>query len=105
MDTESVINLQPLKNLQRSACLALALILANSAFAESRIAQEYFDSANAAFRQGDFGAALANYNDALAYGKDTPRVFYNMGLAHYRLGQYEQAKWAFAESSTDEKLA
>lgn len=96
---------QRMSSLKRCAFVTLALLTANTAIAASKTAQEFFESGNAAFRQDDFGAALANYNDALANGKDSPRIFYNMGLAHFRLGQHEQAKWAFNESSTDEKLA
>jgi hypothetical protein len=93
------------KLLQRSIFFVFALTFANLANAESITAQEFFDNGNAAFKQGEFAAALANYNDALANGKDTPRVFYNMGLAHYRLGQHEQANGAFSESSKDKELA
>ena len=91
--------------LVRAAILVGAFLSMHIAVADTTPGQIFFENGNAAFRQGEFGTALANYNDALANGKDTPRVFYNMGLAHFRLEQHEQAKWAFSESSKDEKLA
>ena len=90
---------------QRAAILIGVILIVNVAVAESTPGQKFFENGNAAFRQGEFDTALANYNDALVNGKDSPRVFYNMGLTHSRLRQYEQAKWAFGESSKDPKLA
>ena len=57
-------------------------------------AQGLFENGNAAFRIGDYSSALANYNDAMVNGKNSPRLFYNMGLTHYHLGQYSQARWS-----------
>lgn len=95
----------PAAYLQRAAILIGVILIVNVAVADSTPGQKFFENGNAAFRQGEFDTALANYNDALVNGKDSPRVFYNMGLTHYRLRQYEQAKWAFGESSKDPKLA
>lgn len=85
--------------------LVAASLIANVAVADSTTGQKLFDDGNGAFRRGNFEHALASYTDALANGKDTPRVFYNMGLAHFRLGQHEQARWAFIESSKNDELA
>lgn len=93
------------KLLQRSTLVVLVLLVAGAADADSAIAQAFFDSGNAAFRQGDFRAAVGHYNDALANGKNTSRVFYNKGLAHLRLGQHEQARSALHESSRDSSLS
>ena len=68
-------------------------------------AQSLFENGNAAFRIGDYSSAMANYNDAMVNGKNSPRLFYNMGLTHYHLGQYSQAKSAFMESANDGGMA
>lgn len=93
------------KSRMRIALLIAATLAAGSAAADSATAQKFFDNGNAAFQQGHYEAALANYGDALAHGKDGPRLFYNMGLTHYRLGQYSQARQAFHESAKDDALA
>ena len=78
-------------------------LMGNTAVAAT--AQDLFDSGNAAFESGDYPKALTSYNDAMLNGKNSPRLFYNMGLTHYRLGQYSQAKSAFTESAKDDGLA
>lgn len=88
-----------------SLILGATLLTPSPAVADPVAAQAAFDRANAAFRSGDYEAALADYNEALAGGKDSPRLFYNMGLAHYRLGQYSQAQWAFMEAQKDDRMA
>ena len=88
-----------------SLVLGVTLLAPSPAVAESDAAQAAFDKANAAFRNEDYGAALAGYTEALNLGKDSARLFYNMGLAHYRLGQYSQARWAFTEASKDDSTA
>ena len=87
------------------AIVVFAVLATNVAVADSGTAQRYFDDGNSAFRRGDFESALGNYSDAMAHGKEGSRLFYNMGLAHYHLGQYPQAKLAFEESSKDDELA
>ena len=83
--------------------LIASSLMANAAVAAT--AQDLFDSGNAAFKNGDYSRALDSYNDALVNGKDSPRLFYNMGLTHYHLGQYSQARSAFTESAKDDGLA
>ncbi len=87
------------------AFLVSTFLISNVAVADSAAAQQFFDNGNAAFRQGNYEAALANFSDAMANGKDTSRLFYNMGLAHYHLGQYFQAKHALHEASKDGEVA
>lgn len=85
--------------------LSAALLAPSLAVADSVAAQAAFDNANTAFRNGDYASALASYNDALTNGKDSSRLLYNMGLAHYHLDQYSQARWAFTEAAKDESMA
>jgi hypothetical protein len=88
-----------------SLVLAVTLSAPSLAAADTDAAQAAFDKANAAFRNQDYAGALAGYNEALNLGKDSARLFYNMGLAHYRLEQYSQARWAFTEAAKDDSLA
>jgi tetratricopeptide (TPR) repeat protein len=85
--------------------LGAMLVAPSVAAADTEAAQAAFDKANAAFRNQDYAAALAGYNDAMALGKDNARLFYNMGLAHYHLGQYSQARWAYTEAGKDDRVA
>lgn len=91
--------------LLRAIAVITLFVGANQAVADDASAEQYFDIGNSAFRQGNYESALANYSDAMTEGKDDARLFYNMGLAHYRLDQYPQAKRAFEESSKDAGLA
>jgi len=88
-----------------SLVLIATSLLTNAAFGDTATAQDNFESGNTAFGTGDYSGALQNYNEALAHGKNTPRLFYNMGLSHYRLGQYSEAKSALLESATDSEMA
>ncbi len=85
--------------------LATTLWLASPAAADTDAAQAAFEQANTAFRNDDYAGALAGYNEALNLGKDSARLFYNMGLAHYHLGQYPQARWAYTEAAKDSRVA
>ena len=73
--------------------------------ADTNAAQAAFDKANVAFRNDDYAGALAGYNEALNLGKDDARLFYNMGLAHYHLEQYSQARWAYTQAAKDDRVA
>lgn len=88
-----------------SLILGVALLAPSLSAAESAAAQSAFDKANSAFRSDDYAGALAGYNEALSLGKEGARLFYNMGLAHYRLGQYSQARWAYTEAAKDDSIA
>ncbi len=88
-----------------SLVLIATLLLTDAAYGVTATAQDRFESGNTAFGTGDYSGALQNYNEALAQGKNTPRLFYNIGLSHYRLGQYPEAKSALLESSTDSEMA
>jgi len=49
----------------------------------------------AAFRAGDYPAALQSFLDALAAGLDTPGLRYDLGVTYYRLGRYGEAEREF----------
>ena len=88
-----------------SFMLGAMWVAPSPAAADTADAQAAFDQANTDFRNGDYAAALAGYNEALTSGKDGARLFYNMGLAHYHLEQYSQAKSAYTEAAKDARMA
>ncbi|WP_175452454.1 tetratricopeptide repeat protein [Thiohalomonas denitrificans] len=57
--------------------------------------EERFERGLAAFRAGDFGAACRSFEEARRGGLDTPALDYNLGVCHYRLSNYRQAREAF----------
>ena len=59
----------------------------------------------AAFRAGDYQAALQSFLDALAAGLDTPGLRYDLGATYYRLGRYEEAEREFQALAPDPKWA
>jgi tetratricopeptide (TPR) repeat protein len=59
---------------------------------------------NAAFRAGNFAAAIESYREALAAGLDTSLLRYNLGVAHYRLGEFAEAELALQRASGDPRL-
>ncbi|HZN86614.1 MAG TPA: tetratricopeptide repeat protein [Burkholderiales bacterium] len=80
--------------------LALFLSLAaGSAGAADRT--QVFDDAVAAFRAGDYDAALRSFLVARSLGLDTPGLRYNLGVTYFRLQRYAEAQAAFEALSRD----
>ena len=83
---------------------ALAAALALSALAPGRAATvgdrvaARSAEAEEAYREGDFESSLRLYRDAQLEDPDSPSLHYNVGDAHYKLGQYEAAAEAFAKA-------
>jgi tetratricopeptide (TPR) repeat protein len=50
-----------------------------------------FATANQAYAEGRFGAAAAHYESLINSGKWNANLFYDLGNAHYRLGDFGQA--------------
>ena len=59
----------------------------------------------AAFRAGDYPAALQSFLDALRAGLDTPGLRYDLGATYYRLGRYAEAEREFQALAPDPKWA
>jgi len=59
----------------------------------------------AAFRAGDYAAALQSFLDARAAGLDTPGLRYNLGATYYRLQRYPEAEREFQALVPDPKWA
>ncbi len=60
-----------------------------------------------ALTQGDAATAIERFSSAQSLGFSDPRVNYNMGIAHYNVGDIESARSAFAQAaeSTDRTIA
>ncbi len=46
-----------------------------------------FDQGNRLYQEGDFGGAAASYEAVLEGGFESAEVYYNLGNAHFRLGE------------------
>lgn len=80
--------------------LALCLCLApGPAVAADRT--QVFDDAVAAFRAGNYDAALRSFLVARHMGLDTPGLRYNLGVTYYRLQRYAEAHAAFEALARD----
>jgi tetratricopeptide (TPR) repeat protein len=64
-----------------------------------------FRSANEQFRSGNFVGAREAYESAIAAGFDSALLRYNLGIAHYRLGDYTRAELALQQAAEDPRLA
>jgi len=73
--------------------------------ARAMTAEQYFADGNRLFRDDLYWAALLRYSQARDEGMDTPLLHYNMGVAHYRAGQYVRAREALQQAATDPALA
>ena len=59
-----------------------------------------WDAGLAAFARGEYSAALAEFESALAAGQSGPAVHYNIGVCQFELGQYNSAAATFTHIST-----
>ena len=85
--------------------MAMAIIGMAPVTAAQGDTEAFLKRGNAEFRAGNFEQALIEYSDALAYGNDSALLFFNMGSAHYKLGEFYQAGQAFEEAAKNEELA
>ena len=81
----------------KSLCFAILLsALATSVNAAS--ARKLVREGNRAYKAGQFDQALAKYKAALMEGGDPGVVAYNLGNAHYNLGESQAAQEAYVQS-------
>ncbi|MGQ0622961.1 MAG: surface lipoprotein assembly modifier [Panacagrimonas sp.] len=86
-----------------SALLASALGVfgLDPARADATAAQSRFQDGVAAYRAGDPAAALRHFEQAQAQGLDNAELRFNLGLAWYKLGEYDRAGNAFEHLRDD----
>jgi tetratricopeptide (TPR) repeat protein len=74
----------------RIALTCLALWLGTAVFLMAQPAAE-FAKANQEYAAGDFKAAIADYEELVRSGQNTPNVFYNLGNAYFRKSDFGHA--------------
>jgi len=85
--------------------LLLAVVFSLAAPAAYAVtADESFADGNRLFRDDLYWAALLRYRQASEAGMDTPLLYYNMGVAHYKAGQYGRAHQALLKASRSSQL-
>jgi tetratricopeptide (TPR) repeat protein len=77
------------------SALAIGAALAIAARAGADTLEERFAAANEAYFRGDVGAAAQGYERLVELGVRDADVFYNLGTAYARQGQYGRAIAAF----------
>src|SRR5207253_6116309 len=60
-----------------------------------------FERGNRLYRQGHFAEAVVAYQQAIAHGKDTPELEYNLGTTLLQLGKYAEAEQHFKAALTN----
>lgn len=86
----------------RLASLLILLVVASPAAAQTpasaeETASQRFAAGSRAFENGDFREALADFEAAIAAGKQGPAVRYNVAVCYYKLGDYRRAENAFKD--------
>lgn len=64
-----------------------AAVSAISAPTPAGAQEALFDEGNRLYQEGDFGGAAASYEAVLEGGFESAEVYYNLGNAHFRLGE------------------
>jgi len=70
--------------------LVLLVLLQGMAVAQSATANLY-NQANGLYHDGQFEAARDRYRQVADYGVEDPRLFYNLGNAHFKAGELGRA--------------
>lgn len=87
-----------------SVAVAISLLAMPQAQAQS-VAEEAMRAANDLVRDGLYHAALRGYREARAAGLDTPVLHYNLGVAHYKVGDFDEAAQWFERALVSTRLA
>lgn len=87
-----------------TACLAIVLLGASPANAQTANAHELFAEGNRLFQDDLYWAALLRYRQADEAGLNSPLLQYNMGVANYKAQQYVRAREALLKASESYRL-
>ena len=80
-------------------------VCAAPAFADGPSAREWAKRAEAALGAGEFEKALEAYKQAEVTMPTSPELAYNRGVAHYKLGQYDDAREYFSKALSTRDLS
>ena len=87
----------------------LSVLLFGASFAPGQAAAQTAAAlsaeGNALVRSGVYRTALLRYREAAAAGLDTPLLHYNLGVVHYKLGDFGDAADEFALATAEPRLA
>ena len=86
------------------ALLLIACFLPAAPAAQAASSQELFADGNRLFRDDLYWAALLRYEQAASAGLDSPLLYYNTGVAHYKAGQYIRARESLLKASESSRL-
>ena len=64
---------------------------------EPRSALQYFQDGNLALKRRDYSSSIWNYLRAISLNDEAPEFHYNLGLAYYHIGNYQEAIDAFTQ--------
>ncbi len=73
-------------------------------FALAQTPGDFFQAGVQAATAGEYKQALAEFKKARRAGMNTPVLKYNLAVAYYRTGQYEQARLIYVELSNEPSL-
>ncbi len=75
--------------------LFLGACSSNEAELQRRSALSFFHEGNQSYNRHEYSAAIWNYQKAIELDDATTSFHYNLGLAYYQLGDFQQALEAF----------
>lgn len=68
------------------------------------VGESDFDAGVTLFNDAEYSEALIRFEAAEKAGMKEPKLYFNMGVCHYKLGQYRQARSAFLRSASSSSL-
>lgn len=96
------------KNKWIAMFIGIILFLPNNASAEASSVNSpslAFETGVTLFQEHDYAHALIYFYKAKELGFDKPALSYNIGVCHYKLEQYREAKDAFSITAQAQKMA
>ena len=77
--------------MRRGPVLALSAVAALLALSPAHAQEALFDEGNRLYQEGDYGGAADRYAAVLEGGYESAALYYNLGNAHFRLGEVAPA--------------